>query len=57
MHGGESDPLQCAQFTTISVDSPNVAVIEFQNKLYEVPIENVVITGIYPLKDLKAKKE
>ena len=57
MRGGESDPLQCAQFTTISVDSPNVAVIEFQNKLYEVPIENVVITGIYPLKDLKAKKE
>lgn len=57
MHGGEFDPLQCAQFTTISVDSPNVAVIEFQNKLYEVPIENVVITGIYPLKDLKAKKE
>ena len=57
MHGGDADPLQCAQFTTISVDSPNVAVIEFQNKLYEVPIENVVITGIYPLKDLKAKKE
>lgn len=57
MHGGEEDPLQCAQFTTISVESPNVAVIEFQNKLYEVPIENVVITGIYPLKDLKAKKE
>ena len=57
MHGGEEDPLQCAQFTTISVESPNIAVIEFQNKLYEVPIENVVITGIYPLKDLKAKKE
>lgn len=57
MRGGEENPLACAQFTTISTGSPNIGVVEFQNQLYEVPMEHIIITGIYPLKDLKAEND
>ena len=57
MRGGEENPLACAQFTTISTGSPNIGVVEFQNQLYEVPMEHIIITGIYPLKDLKAAND
>lgn len=56
-HGDSNNPLECAQFTTISVDDPTVAIVEFQNNLYEVPVYQIMIKGVYSLKDLGKVKD
>lgn len=52
-HGNSKNPLECAQFTTISMDDPTIAIVEYQNNLYEVPIFQVMLKGIYSLKDVE----